>query len=134
MWQILGLYLGASWLVLQVVDTLNSTVGIPAWVMRASFVLLAIGLPIVLVTAFVQRGWRGRDGTDGATADGTMEGTPEGRRRRHLFNWRNALLGGAAAFTLLGIGTAAWLVMRTAGASCWPTSRTRPRTRRSVTW
>ena len=115
LWQILGLYLGASWLVLQVVDTLNSTVGIPAWVMRASFVLLAIGLPIVLITAFVQRGWRGRDGTDAATADGTTESAPKDRQRRHVFNWRNALLGGVAAFTLLGIGTAAWLVMRTAG-------------------
>ena len=115
LWQILGLYLGASWLVLQVVDTLNSTVGIPAWVMRASFVLLATGLPIVLITAFVQRGWRGRAAPDSATAAGTMEGTPNGRQSRYLFNWRNALLGGVGAFTVLGIGTAAWLVMRTAG-------------------
>jgi len=115
LWQILGLYLGASWLVLQVVDTLNSTVGIPAWVLRVTFVLLVIGLPIVLITAFVQRGWRGRTAPASATADGTAERTTEGRRRRHVFSWRNALLGGAAAFTLLGIGTAAWLVMRTAG-------------------
>jgi len=111
MWQILGLYLGTSWVVLQVVDTLNSTLGIPAWVMSATFVLLAIGLPIILVTAFVQRGWRGRDH---ATADATA-GTAEGHRRRRVFTWRNALLGGVGAFTLLGIGTAAWLAMRTAG-------------------
>ncbi|HUP21011.1 MAG TPA: hypothetical protein VM778_13815, partial [Gemmatimonadota bacterium] len=113
MWQILGLYLGTSWLVLQVVDTLNSTVGLPAWVLKASFVLLAIGLPIVMTTAFVQRGWAG--GWRGRlTADATTESTEE-RRRRRFFSWRNALLGGVGAFTLLGIGTAGWLAMRTAG-------------------
>ena len=115
MWQILGVYLGASWIVLQVVDTLNSTVGLPAWVVSASFVLLAIGLPIVLVTAFVQRGWRGRaDATDDA-ATGTTGGTADDRRHRRVFTWRNALLGGVGAFALLGIGTAGWLLMRTAG-------------------
>ncbi|MGD8497115.1 MAG: tetratricopeptide repeat protein, partial [Gemmatimonadales bacterium] len=102
MWQILGLYLGGSWLVLQVVDTLNSTVGMPAWAVKASFVLLAVGLPIVMTTAFVQRGWTG----------GRVAGAGDGRR---LFSWRNALLGGVGAFALLGIGTAIWLVMRTAG-------------------
>jgi tetratricopeptide (TPR) repeat protein len=111
MWQILGLYLGTSWLVLQVVDTLNSTVGIPEWVMKASFVLLAIGLPIVLTTAFVQRGWAG--GWRGRVATGAE--TTEERRRRRFWSWRNALLGGVGAFALLGIGTAGWLVMRTAG-------------------
>jgi hypothetical protein len=32
LWQVLGIYLAGSWLVLQVVDTLNSTVGMPEWV------------------------------------------------------------------------------------------------------
>jgi len=116
-WQILGLYLGASWVVLQVVDTLNSTVGIPEWVMKASFVLLGIGLPIVMTTAFVQRGWTGGwRGRVAAAADpDAVAEIPDGRRRRRLFSWRNALLGGAGAFMLLGIGTAGWLVMRSAG-------------------
>lgn len=110
MWQILGLYLGASWVVLQVVDTVNSTVGMPDWVVKSSFVLLAVGLPIVLTTAFVQRGWAG--GWSGGVAAAAE--TDEGRRRR-LFSWRNALLGGVGAFALLGVGTAGWLIMRSAG-------------------
>ncbi|HSM09666.1 MAG TPA: tetratricopeptide repeat protein [Gemmatimonadota bacterium] len=115
MWQILGLYLGASWVVLQVVDTLNSTVGMPEWVVTSSFVLLAVGLPIVMTTAFVQRGWAGGwRGRGGAETDTSAASTDESRRRR-LFSWRNALLGGVGAFALLGIGTAGWLVMRTAG-------------------
>ncbi len=107
LWQVLGIYLATSWLVLQVVDTLNSTLGIPAAVIRASFVLLAIGLPIIMITAFVQKGW-------GRRADTDLETTAV-RRRRRLFSWRNAILGGVGAFTLLGMGTAAWLIMRTAG-------------------
>lgn len=110
MWQILGIYLGASWLVLQVVDTLNSTVGMPEWVISAAFVLLLIGLPIVMVTAFVQRGWAG--GWTGADAS---EIEAAQTRRRRLWSWRNALLGGVGAFALLGLGTAGWLVMRSAG-------------------
>ncbi|MFO7587360.1 MAG: hypothetical protein R6X22_04735 [Gemmatimonadota bacterium] len=110
MWQILGIYLGSSWLVLQVVDTLNSIVGMPWWVIRAAFVLLIIGLPIVMVTAFVQRGWAGGwAGRTGSDAEGAAA------RRRRLWSWRNALLGGVGAFALLGIGTTGWLVMRTAG-------------------
>ena len=107
LWQVLGIYLGGSWIVLQVVDTLNSTIGMPAWVVKAAFVLLLIGLPIIMMTAFVQRGWRGHVDTD-------VEVTAV-RRRRHFWSWRNAMVGGAGAFMLLGIGTAAWLVMRTAG-------------------
>lgn len=107
LWQVLGIYLGGSWIVLQVVDTLNSTIGMPAWVVKAAFVLLLIGLPIILITAFVQRGWKGHVDTD-------VEVTAV-RKRRHVWSWRNALLGGVAAFALLGVGTAAWLVMRTAG-------------------
>ena len=106
MWQILGLYVATSWLVLQVVDTLNSTIGIPAWAVESAFVLLLIGLPIILITAFVQRGWRGHADTD-------VENTES--RRRRLWSWRNALLGGVCAFALLGVGTTAWLLMRTAG-------------------
>lgn len=110
MWQILGIYLGSSWVVLQVVDTLNSTVGMPGWVIRAAFILLIIGLPIVMVTAFVQRGWAG--GWAGRT-DSDAGGVAA--RRRRLWSWRNAFFGGVGAFALLGIGTTGWLVMRTAG-------------------
>lgn len=107
LWQVLGVYLGGSWLALQVVDTLNSTLGMPEWVIKAAFALLLIGLPIILVTAFVQRGWRG--GTQG-DADPVSAG-----RRGQVWSWRNAILGGVGAFALLGLGTVAWLILRVAG-------------------
>lgn len=106
LWQVLAIYLTGSWVVLQVVDTLNSVLGIPEWVVKASVALLAVGLPLVLVTAFVQRGWKRRTGVAAAAS-------PE--HRPGPFTWKNVLWGGVAAFALLGIGTTVWVGMRAAG-------------------
>ncbi len=56
LWQVLGIYLGASWLVLQMVDTMAGALSLPDWSASLAFFLLIIGLPIVLATAFVQGG------------------------------------------------------------------------------
>jgi tetratricopeptide (TPR) repeat protein len=111
LWQVLGLYLAGSWLVLQVVDTLESVIGLPAWAPRAAVVLLLVGLPVVMATAFFQRGLGGRS----EASEEESAPSAEVIARRRLFSWRNALLGGLGAFTLLGLGTAAWLGMRAAG-------------------
>ena len=96
LWQVLGLYLAGGWLVLQVVDVLNQNLGLPQWVFRFALVLLAIGLPIVLLTAAFHG--TGRKGT---------HGTESGRG---LFTWRNAMIGGGAA-VLLWTGVAVgWLL------------------------
>jgi tetratricopeptide (TPR) repeat protein len=55
-WQVLGVYLAVSWVVLQVVETLTESAGLPDWVPPGALVLLLIGLPIVLATAVVQEG------------------------------------------------------------------------------
>ena len=54
LWQVLALYAGASWVVLQVVDVVKDNMGLPDWVFPFAVVLLVIGLPIVLATAIVQ--------------------------------------------------------------------------------
>ncbi len=64
LWQVLGIYLAASWVVLQVVEVVTGTVGLPDWTPGMAFVLLLIGLPIVMATAFLQEGMPGRDSTD----------------------------------------------------------------------
>ena len=53
LWQVLGIYLAGSWGVLQVVDTLVGTLGLPDWFPPLALALLLVGLPIVLATAFV---------------------------------------------------------------------------------
>lgn len=47
------LYLLASWLVLQVTDVLSSLLPVPQWTGAFVFLLLAIGLPLVLVFSWV---------------------------------------------------------------------------------
>ena len=59
LWQVLGIYVLASWAVLQVVDTLGGALRLPEWIEPMALVLLIIGLPIVLATAFVQEGVSG---------------------------------------------------------------------------
>ncbi len=69
LWQVLGIYLAVSWVAIQVVETLTQSAGLPDWVPPGAIVLLVIGLPIVMATAFVQEGVRGKgEAPDGAGA------------------------------------------------------------------
>ncbi|MDX1674190.1 MAG: hypothetical protein R3314_05240 [Longimicrobiales bacterium] len=56
LWQVLGIYVVASWIIYQVVLALFEGIGLPSWVPGTALVLLLVGLPIVLATAFVQEG------------------------------------------------------------------------------
>ena len=180
LWQVVGIYLGVSWGVLQVVEGITESAGLPDWTPGFALVLLLIGFPIVLATAFVQQGLPGGRGArsgevgrggaaggragdavgveaaapgaaalgapaveagrgsatrvvaaEGATADpdgspaapptlGADTDVPDGpsarlAMHRRLFTWRNALLGGVAAFALLGLAVAGYCVMRVTG-------------------
>jgi tetratricopeptide (TPR) repeat protein len=136
LWQVLGIYLMGSWIVLQVVDQLHETAGLPDWVPSMALVLLLIGLPMVLATAFVQEGMSrhgSRDEPESSpaaddAASGAAPATPSappgiprdpaatpGWIRGRVLTWRNALAGGIAALALFGAATAAWMVMRSAG-------------------
>lgn len=127
-WQVTGIYLMGSWGALQVVDGVTENAGLPDWVPPFALVLLVIGLPIVLATAFVQEGMpaRGEGEGDpdpgGAGGTGLAETTPEARGPgsdtpsfQGLLTWRNAIVGGVAAFTLLGVAVAAYFGMRATG-------------------
>ena len=56
LWQVLGIYLAGSYIALQVVNEVSDSVGLPDWVSGASIVLLVLGFPIVMATAFLQKG------------------------------------------------------------------------------
>ena len=132
LWQVLAIYLAASWVVLQVVDTFAGALQLPDWAPSFALFLLLIGLPFVLATAFIQEGMGGSARTEPAAPapDQDQGGTAptaspleidlaqagnETRPHHHIFTWRNALFAGAGAFTLLGVITAAWIIMRTLG-------------------
>ena len=100
--QVLGIYAAASWVVLQIVDVLKQNMGLPEWIFPFALVLLLIGLPIILTTMLVQRKIVLASDVSADDAPGpaavTAADSPVVRR---LFSWRNAILGGALAFSLL---------------------------------
>mgnify|MGYP003334191961 FL=1 len=143
LWQVLGIFLAASWGVLQVVQAVTDSIGLPDWTPGMAFVLLLIGLPVVLATAFVQEGMPGGSerafGTNGdppspdapsedvrvvddaesvtlAAGVGYLDRpSSDPRASRRLFTWRNAVIGGVGAFALLGFSLVAYFVMWTTG-------------------
>ena len=114
-WQVLAVYLGVSWVALQVVDVLKDNMGLPDWVFPFALVLLVIGLPIILATAMIQ----GRPASEGTEVTETQPERPaepsSDLAPRKLFTWRNALAGGALAFVLLAVVTTGFMFMRNRG-------------------
>ena len=110
LWQVLVSFGIGSWVVLQVVDLVAQNTGLPGWVFPFALVLLLIGLPVVLATAFIQ----GVGGGAASTAEAGLTPVPKGTHDK-IFTWRNALLGGVAAMALLGILTVGYMAMRTFG-------------------
>ncbi len=142
LWQVLGIFLASSWGVLQAVEFLTDFAGLPDWTPAMALVLLMIGLPICLATAFVQEGMPGQHPEEGASETATSNGgpyaaagdeqdrdpssaeapTPEPAQpvtrrsgSRSMFTWKNALMGGIGAFALLGFSLVAYFVMWTTG-------------------
>ncbi|MDX1396533.1 MAG: tetratricopeptide repeat protein [Gemmatimonadota bacterium] len=116
-WQVLGLYVAGSWVVLQVADVFVQQLFLPGWVFRGALVLLAIGLPILLATSFLQGsrtharlGDVGEEDRDAGASDAGPNSVLTG-----LFTWRRALSAGVAAFALLGLGTGGYLASRAFG-------------------
>jgi tetratricopeptide (TPR) repeat protein len=121
-WGVLAVYLGASWVVLQIVDVVKQNLGLPDWVFPFALLLLLIGLPIILATALLQGSSRGRASAGPATEpaltdSGSVREPTEANDSTggRLFTWRNALIGGGLAFLFLAAVTGAFMYMRSAG-------------------
>ena len=97
----------ASIAVLVAVFVLRQKLGLPDWVFVGAVVLLAIGLPIMLVT-----GRKVRERVI-AAATGTFR-VPDGAVAKH-FTWRKAILGGGLAFGALTAIVVAYSLMRVLG-------------------
>ena len=105
--QILAVYLGACWVILQVVGELREALQLPDWIGPVALILLAIGLVIILATAWVQshpliRRREAADEVPGSWELSLREVKDSLARGEvpHL-TWGRALLGGVFAFALL---------------------------------
>ena len=104
-WKVAGVYLAGSWGVLQVIDVLAQNIGLPTWAFSMALVLLLIGLPIVVGTAYLH-GLAGRSGSPAPATDNAP---------RRLLTWRNAILGGVAAFALFGLSVGVYFALWATG-------------------
>jgi serine/threonine-protein kinase len=109
LWQVLGIYVVGSWLVLQAVDTLAGALNLPDWAPPFALFLLIIGLPIVLATAFVQEGAALTSPEQAGNGD-DRSSVPDRTTQRRLLTWRNAMLGGVGAALLWGGFAAGWFL------------------------
>lgn len=129
--RVLGIYLLGGWVAFEVVQTLTEGLRLPEWFPAFALVLLIIGLPVVLATAFVQEGGpvRGASSGDVVGPPGGLSshdlgvGSGSGGVRR-LFTWRNAVAGGVVAFAL-GVVATGWLLLGPGGDEPSPSSEVR---------
>ena len=113
--QVLLVYLGASWVVLQFVDTLVGLLSLPAWVGPVAVVLMAVGLMVVLATAWVQslpsttaKEEAGEIPTDWQVAPADALASLKAGKLPHL-TWGRAIVGGVVALSLLFGGTGLYM-------------------------
>ena len=112
LWQVLGIYVIGGWIALQIVDTLAGALKLPDWAAPLALILLIIGLPIVLATAFVQEGQAGSKALDDEAS------APKGPGVHHrLLTWRNAIIGGVAVALLWGGFAAGWFLFGRSGSA-----------------
>ncbi len=111
LWQVLSVYVAGSWGTYQVVEMVVANTALPELVLPLALVLLLIGLPIVVATAIVQEGVHRKHSADegGGVAAAAATG-PVTEGGRAVFTWRNTVMGGLAAFALVGAIAIGWLV------------------------
>lgn len=119
-WKALALYAVAVVAVGAVVRVSTSVVGLPDWAFPAAMAVMALGLPVILLTGFVQRIAHhavtatptitpgGGTAPHGALATLALKASP------HV-SWKRATTGGFAAFGVLVLVIFAFLGMRAFG-------------------
>jgi tetratricopeptide (TPR) repeat protein len=115
--QVLLVYLGASWGVLQVADTLSGALALPDWVQPVAVILLLVGLVIIVATAWVQSlpattaaEEAGERPTDWEIAPAqAVESLKRGRLP--ALTWGRAILGGVVALSMLFGGAGLWVMI-----------------------
>jgi tetratricopeptide (TPR) repeat protein/TolB-like protein len=124
--QVLIVYLGASWVVMQVAETLQESLSLPEWLRPVAFLLLLVGLVIILATAWIQ----GSPGTAAKQQSGELPGSWDlapkevgealkAGRLPHL-TWSRSILGGIFAFWFLFGLAGIYVVIKDRGESFAP--------------
>lgn len=126
LFQVIIIYLAASWIVLQVVVTLRDALQLPPWIAPVSVILLVIGLVIIAATVWVQSHplMPHREAANEVPQDWELdlgeikESISEGRLP-HL-NWARVVLVGVFSFSILFGLAGLYVVVQDRGESFSP--------------
>jgi tetratricopeptide (TPR) repeat protein/TolB-like protein len=120
--QVLAVYLGASWVILQIAEVLAEALSLPGWLLPVCVLLLLVGLLIILATAWVQSlastsaaEEAGEVPTDWQIAPVDVLDSIKSGKFPHL-TWGRAIMGGIMALSIL-FGGAGLYVLVTGGES-----------------
>jgi tetratricopeptide (TPR) repeat protein/tRNA A-37 threonylcarbamoyl transferase component Bud32 len=97
--QVLIAYLSVSFILLEAAALFTDQLGLPAWVFPGALAILALGLPVLFVTAIVQS-----VGMSGIS-----------QRHQRWFTWRRVIGSGVVALAVWGLIVAGYMTMRTLG-------------------
>ena len=116
--RVLLVYLGASWVVLQVTQTVVDAFKLPDAVLPTVIILLLIGLVVVVATAWVQSLASTTEGEESGALPSDWQIAPRDAiasirkgRLPHL-TWGRAIAGGVVALVLLFAGAGSYVGMR----------------------
>jgi hypothetical protein len=102
-WQILLIYVGVSWGVLEAADLFSERLGLANWLFWVALGLLVAGLFILLVLAFLLE-------PAASPAEAPEEDQAEARRR-HRLTWRRAATIFLIALAAWGVVATGWLLL-----------------------
>jgi tetratricopeptide (TPR) repeat protein len=95
--QVLAVYIGASWLILEATGAFIDKLGLPAWFFPAAIILLLIGLTVVVATAILE------SGVARESPDREHDAKPVPAAATHGPLWSRAALGFAAAVAIIAV-------------------------------
>ncbi len=102
LWQVLVVYLGVSWGVLEAVALFREEFGLPNWLFSAALLLLIIGLLVILLLAIVP---------EPATYPEQPHESSRYAGPRHLRTWRNSAAIFVGALAAWGVVATGWLLV-----------------------
>jgi len=119
LWRALGLYAAALLAVALVAKAAIVTIGLPDWVFPGALVVMAMGLPVILFTAFVHRGAYQAITAAALTPGGspvvhsTM--TRLAVKASPWVTWRRTAIGGVIAVSAFAVLVLGFMVLRAMG-------------------
>lgn len=123
LWQIVGIYLGGAWLAYEIIQGITEGRGLPEWLPALALVLLVIGLPFVVATAFVHEEAApaavepSTPEAEAAAVQAQADARREAVGRRRFLTWRNAGLSFLVALAIWGVVAAGLLLVGGYGAA-----------------